>query len=244
MDSRARVPRGWEGERLSDASIAVARSRHARTSDVAQELAAAGAEVTLLGVSRSIVEQLRLDPPDVVVIDHSNDDFNVSRLCASVYDSVGVPILVCTTTEHSTDDAMVELLRSGASAVIGPEAGAARLLAQLRAMLRLTVRRPRSSNRLTVGDVTIDVDNHHLTIGGATVSCSPLLRRLLASLAESPNEVVSKQTLLARGWGADTAAPIKRVRFAIASLRKLLGSGPRRPRIETVPPGYRLTVPE
>lgn len=240
MTARRPAPRG----ELGDAVVAVARSQRAPSNHVADALDVAGADVKLLGISRTIADQLTSDPPDVVVIDHSNDDFNVSRLCASVHESVAAPILVYTTTIHTTDEEMVELLRCGASAVVASETSPARLLAQVGAILRLTGQRSRPATPLTVGDVTIDVENHRLMIGDLVVACSPLLRQLLAVLAESPDRAVSQGMLLARVWGLDASIRTQRVRFAIGSLRKLLGSGPLRPSIETVPMGYRLATPK
>lgn len=229
---------------LTDAVVAVAKSRHSPDTAVADALAAAGADVRLFRVSRTIADQLTTDPPDVVVIDHSNDDFNVTRLCASVHDAVPAPILVYTAADHSSDEEMVELLDCGANAVVTSEVSPARLLAQVGAILRLAEPRERRIEPVSIGDVTLDEENHRLMIGESVVPCSPLLRRLFAVLAESPDRAVSQSTLLSRVWGLDASTRTHRVRFAIGSLRKVLGSGPQRPRIETVPMGYRLATPK
>lgn len=229
---------------LHGAVVAVARSPRSPSTAVAEALEDAGADVRSLTVDRSIADRLAEAPPDVVVIDHSTDDFNVGRLCASVCDAVTAPVLVYTTADHASDEATTELLGIGASAVVESEASTDRLLAQVGAILRLTPPREPQSEPITIGDVTIDEANHRLLIGGSPVPCSPLLRRLLAVLAESPDRPVPTRTLLTRVWGLEATARTQRVRFAIGSLRKLLGAGPERPRIETVPLGYLLATPK
>lgn len=55
--------------------------------------------------------------------------------------------------------------------------------------------------------------------------------------------VVSKPELLRLIWGADGAENPRRLRIAVSLLRRIIGSGPDRPRLETVPKvGYRLAI--
>lgn len=67
--------------------------------------------------------------------------------------------------------------------------------------------------------------------------------RLLLELARRPGEVVSIQELLERVWAGVTVTPDS-VYQAVASLRRILGDDPRRPRyIATAPRlGYRLVA--
>ena len=118
------------------------------------------------------------------------------------------------------------------------------LFARIRAALRRRSAQTIAPSRLTVGDVQIDLRAHALFIAGLPVKCSPLQFLLLVVLARRSNQVVERDTLLANVWGAapDTVDP-RRVRIAVSVLRRVLGSGPERPRIETVSHiGYRLAV--
>ena len=63
-------------------------------------------------------------------------------------------------------------------------------------------------------------------------------------LARRPNTVVTSEELLHDIWGVDPRpAHRRRLRVAVSSLRRLLGQGAQRPRIETVVRvGYRLAT--
>jgi DNA-binding response OmpR family regulator len=103
---------------------------------------------------------------------------------------------------------------------------------------------PRGPAALVVGDVVVDVDAHSVLIGGDVVRFPVRLFRMLVELARRPNKVVTCETLLHEVWGIEAEpADRRRVRVAASSLRRLLGEGLYRPRLETVVRvGYRLVT--
>lgn len=228
----------------TECDVAVVRSRHNDDDRLVHAIAAAGGHVAVLPLSRSVVDQLAAEQYDVVVVDGSTADFNVSRLCADIVRSSATPILVCLPAGQAVDEpVLIELFRVGVNAVVGADASPERVIAQIHAIVRLAPAHVSPAHQLVVGDVTIDLDGHLVVIDGTPVSCPPLLLSLLAVLAESPNRVVSTEALLVRVWGLEPGSRVQRVRVAVSLLRKLLGEGPLRPRIETVSLfGYRLMV--
>src|SRR6478736_5852918 len=65
---------------------------------------------------------------------------------------------------------------------------------------------------------------------------------LLELLARNPGKVVTHGAILGRVWGAEGGSA-ETLRVHVASLRKKLGDGPDRPRIQADPGvGYRLTL--
>ena len=104
--------------------------------------------------------------------------------------------------------------------------------------------RARDSATLVVGDVVVDVDAHSVLIGGDVVRFPVRLFGMLVELARRPNKVVTCESLLQEVWGIEPhPADRRRVRVAASSLRRLLGEGVYRPRLETVVRvGYRLVT--
>jgi len=102
----------------------------------------------------------------------------------------------------------------------------------------------RPPDHLVVGDVVVDVDGHLVTIAGDVVRFPMRLFRTLVELARRPDTVVTSEELLHDIWGVDPRpAHRRRLRVAVSSLRRLLGQGAQRPRIETVVRvGYRLAT--
>lgn len=201
--------------------------------------------VTAVPVGPDMGDALAARAPNVLVLDHSTDDFNVVRVIRELAQTTsGLIAVIAAATEYADPSWVVDRLDDGAHVVISAGSPSRFVQAQLRAVLRAAPRPRHGPERIVVGDVTIDLGAHELLVGGETVSCSPVLYSLLVVLAGSPNRVLARETLLARVWGVSpTPAHLRRVRIATSQLRRLLGTGPRRPRIETVARvGYCLAV--
>ena len=202
-------------------------------------------DVSVVPVGRSMVDQLLVLTPDLVVIDHSAGAFDVARVCHDISESLTARVVVVSAGESAHSETFeVAVLDAGADDFLPPSISKALLLARIRAALRRRAVPTVQLSRLVLGDVLIDLQAHALFIAGAPVKCPPLQFLLLVVLAKRSNQVVERDTLLANVWGAEphTVDP-RRVRIAISVLRRVLGSGPQRPCIETVSHvGYRLAV--
>ena len=118
------------------------------------------------------------------------------------------------------------------------------MVTRMMAIVRGGPVRDRGPARLVVGDVIVDLDGHSVLLGDDVVRFPVRLFRTLVELARRPNTVVTCEKLLHDVWGVDPLpAHRRRLRVAVSSLRRLLGHGPQRPRIETVVRvGYRLAT--
>jgi len=97
--------------------------------------------------------------------------------------------------------------------------------------------------KLRIGDWIVDPAAGLLTRGEEAVRVDARTLRLLLELATHPGQTVSLDQLLDRVWAGVIVTPDS-VYQAVASLRRLLGDDPKRPRyIATVPRlGYRLVT--
>jgi DNA-binding winged helix-turn-helix (wHTH) protein/TolB-like protein len=98
--------------------------------------------------------------------------------------------------------------------------------------------------RLRVGEWCVDPAAGQISRGGEVVRIEARTLRLLLDLAERQGQVVSIDELLDRVWAGVIVTPDS-VYQAVATLRRLLGDDPKRPRyIATVPRlGYRMVSP-
>jgi TolB-like protein/DNA-binding winged helix-turn-helix (wHTH) protein len=102
---------------------------------------------------------------------------------------------------------------------------------------------PEAEARIRIGDWCVDPTAGTLSRGAETVRVEARTLRLLLDLAEHAGQVVSIDDLLERVWTGVIVTPDS-VYQAVASLRRLLGDDPKRPRyIATVPRlGYRMVA--
>lgn len=220
---------------------------HARNGDasmIARRLQGSPFEIAVVPVGRTMIDTLIQRQPAVVIVEHDTGDFDLTRVCRDLSASVQSWIIVMTGSEYESDDVMVRVLEAGADDVLPRDTSAARLLAHVRVGLRTRPAAQPAVEQIAVGDVVVDLNAHAMFVAGTPVKCPPRQFLLLAALARHPNIVIDHDTLMNKVWGAqpDVIDP-RRLRIAVSLLRGVLGTGPNRPRIETVPHvGYRLVV--
>jgi len=226
--------------------VAFAHSRRNEAVDVITEIDPTTYEVVDVVVRKTLIDELGAHSPDVVVIDDSLADFDTTRLCQDIRNFVGSRVLVLAAAERIADESWtVGVIEAGADDVVPRSISASLLRTHLLALMRLAPERRRPASNVIVGDVDVNVDGYSVFIAGRLVRFPKLQFELLLALARRPNKVVSFDQLLAEVWGLEPSSMHpRRVRVAASLLRKLLGEGVRRPRLETVPRvGYRLVVP-
>ena len=223
--------------------VVIAHSRRARPEGLPALLEADGYEITTIPVQRSLVEQVTVIAPDVVVVDGSFGDFDVMRLCRDLRHSTRSRTMVLAPRDAG-EAWTVAALSAGAHDVVDRDASEAMIRTRMMTILRNGSVRDREPARLVVGDVIVDLDGHAVMIDGNVVGVPMRQYSMLVELARRPNTVVTSQQLLNDVWGVDPRpAHRRRLRVAVSSLRRLLGQGVQRPRIETVVRvGYRLST--
>jgi DNA-binding response OmpR family regulator len=217
--------------------------------DIVTRLREEAYDVIRLGMKRSLVNDVLDDDPDVVVVEYVLGSFDLVRLCHDLRAAIDGRIIIVASGSTSVSDAedafIVDVLDAGADDFLSSETSAPIMAARLRVAMRARPKRERLPRRITVGDVGIDAEAHIVRLGGEIVKCPPLQFELLVILARHAGLVVSRDSLFRELWGVSpSAVDPRRLRIAISVLRGVLGVGPHRPVIESVPrSGYRLSVP-
>jgi len=178
-----------------------------------------------------------LNQADLVVLDRmlpgeSGDDF-LKRL--RMHPTQGdLPVLMLTARASEVD--RVSGLDGGADDYMVKPFSAPELVARLRALLR----RAPSKRKMTVGPLTVDVEEATAELDGVPVMLTRREFELLAFLAASPGRVFSRTELLDRVWGESFLGTERTVDQHVAQLRQRVGEG----LIDTVRGrGYRLVQP-
>jgi DNA-binding response OmpR family regulator len=202
-------------------------------------------DVLPVGIGRSSIDEVAAADPDLVILLGAAGRSAI-RVCTSLHDAIDCPVLVVVEPGCKVEDrTIVDLLDAGAANVLSAPTAAPLLLAGVRVALRSSARRRRGPQHIVVGDVVIDLEAHAVLVAGEPTNCPPLQFDALLALASNPGVVLSRDTLIADVWGIPPASVHpRRVRIAMSLLRRLIGTGPQRPRLESVTRiGYRLVVP-
>jgi two-component system response regulator RegX3 len=155
----------------------------------------------------------------VVLLDLGLPDMDGVEVCRQLRARSAVPILVITARGEETD--RVVGLEMGADDYLVKPFGFRELIARIRAVVRRTGLVGADEQR--VGRLTIDRRRRRVSVGEFEVALTPKEFELLATLAEEPGVVVTRQQLLEEVWDPHWYGPTKTIDVHVASLRKKLG---------------------
>lgn len=171
--------------------------------------------------------------PDAVVLDWMLPDLDgLQVLRALRREKPGLCVLFLTARD-AVEDRIAGITAGGDDYVTKPYS-LEEVLARLRGLLRRAgMSADTGTNRLTVGDLTMDEEAREVRRGQATIDLSRTEFELLRFLMRNPRRVLSKDQILDRVWAYDFGGHAHIVELYISYLRKKIDAG-RSPMIHTV----------
>jgi len=150
-----------------------------------------------------------------------------------------IPVILLTARGEEEDK--VRGLDVGADDYVTKPFSPRELIARIRAVLRRTGRFGRGG-KVVAGGITLDSDEHRVTIGDSTVAVSPTEYRLLEFFLTHAGKVYSRTQLLDQVWGRSTYIEERTVDVHIRRLRRILAEHGCEELIQTVRGfGYRFS---
>jgi DNA-binding response OmpR family regulator len=133
-----------------------------------------------------------------------------------------LPVIVLTARDDTGD--RVAGLEAGADDYIGKPFHLEELIARVRARLRGGHGGGDDRHVITAGPITLDVRTRWVTSGETDVELSAREFELLRTFLEHPNQVLSREQLLANVWGYDYDPGSNVVDVYVGYLRRKLGT--------------------
>jgi DNA-binding response OmpR family regulator len=190
-----------------------------------------GYEVELAGDGVTAVRRAQESAFDLILLDvmlPGKDGFEVCRELRHAH--LRTPILMLTAKTQEAEKVMG--LELGADDYVTKPFGTRELRARVKALLRRSASGTPEGDleRYTFGDVEVDFRRGELRRGGVSVELTPLEFKLLSIFIRAGGRVLSRDQLLAGGWGPDTYASDRIVDNHIANLRRKIEPDPGNPR--------------
>jgi two-component system, OmpR family, KDP operon response regulator KdpE len=160
-------------------------------------LAAHGYTVSVAGDGAAGLEAIASWAPEAVVLDLVMPGVDGYEVLRQTRTWSPVPIIVLSARGQEADK--VAALDQGADDYLTKPFGMAELLARLRVVLRRA--RLGAPERLTAGDVTIDMERHLVFRDDREVHLTPTEFDLLRVLATEAGKVLTHRQILERVWG-------------------------------------------
>jgi two-component system response regulator RegX3 len=182
------------------------------------------------------LEQFDAVKPDLVLLDVMLPRLSGIDVCRQLRKRTQVPIIMVTAKSEEIDT--VVGLEVGADDYVTKPYRLRELVARMRAVLR---RAPGDQAgelgpaAVTVGEVSLDPDEHVVTVDGERVSLPLKEFELLHVLLANAGRVLPRETLIDRVWGSDYVGDTKTLDVHVKRLRSKLEPDPAHPsRIVTI----------
>ena len=180
--------------------------------------------------------------PDLIVLDvmmPDLDGYQLLRMFRSDNLLSEIPVVMLTARAGVED--RIKGLESGVDDYLGKPFDAKELVLRIRAILKRVKEQPKASSdgRIVLGNVTMDEEDHTVSIGGTEISFTVTEFKLLQYFLKRKDRVQTRESLLFSVWKFDAEVETRTVDVHIRRLRKKMTDADLK--IETVRGvGYRL----
>lgn len=167
------------------------------------------------------------EKPDLVVLDVMMSGMDGWDVCKQLRTISSVPVIMLTAKGEEFDK--LRGFRLGVDDYVTKPFSFAELVARIGAVLGRVRRGQQIDRQLSIGELTIDFEQHRVTVAGRVVDLTPTEYRLFELLARHVNRTVSTEQLLANVWGSEYQGEPEHVKHYVWSLRQKIEADPGNP---------------
>ena len=169
--------------------------------------------------------------PDLVLLDVMLPKMDGFEVCKKIRRKSEVPVVMLTARSEEIDKILG--LELGADDYVTKPFSVRELMARVKANLRRTVVQAApdtEANTIVIGDITINTDSYELKKAGKSIELTLREFELVRYLAEAPNRIFSRETLLEKVWGYEYYGDVRTVDVTVRRLREKIEDEPGEPK--------------
>lgn len=200
----------------------------------------AGFQVLVAYDGKKALHIARHDKPHLVILDLMLPEMDGWDVCRALRRESDVPIIMLTARVEDTDKLIG--LELGADDYVTKPFSPQELVARVRAVLRRVEGMPAKPDRISRGEITVDLSRHSVTVGDEPLDLTPTEFDLLATLMQDPGRTFTRSQLLEQTQGYAYEGYERTIDVHIKNLRQKIETDPSNPQhIKTVyGVGYRF----
>jgi len=153
-----------------------------------------GYRITVAYDGETALKKAQRESPSMVVLDLMLPGISGWDVCRILREKSDIPIIMLTARDEVTDK--IVGLELGADDYVTKPFDPKELNSRVKAVLRRTGNKKAPKSVIQIGDLSIDVETHHVQRGNKTVELTATEFELLKVLAENPGRVYSRMQLL------------------------------------------------
>ena len=170
------------------------------------------------------LEFLKNQPADLIILDIMLPEMNGFDVCRNIKQDAklkAIPIIMLTARGEEVD--RVVGLELGADDYIVKPFSPRELVLRVKAILKRGKAEESKKDILAIGDITVNIPKHEVTVKNKVIVLTPLEFKLLTTLVERQGRVQTRETLLSDVWGIYTPVDTRTIDTHIKRLREKLG---------------------
>ena len=191
-------------------------------------LVKAGFQVDLAYSGLQALDAYQRTKPALLILDLMLPEIDGLDIARRVRKDSETPIIILTARSSEAD--RVSGLELGADDYIAKPFSPRELVARVRAVLRRAEGGTKPPVLIQVGHVTIDLDQHTVSVSGQQVDLTPTEFDILSFLAQHPGRVYSRLQLLEKVQGSTYESFERTIDAHIKNLRHKIESDPKTPK--------------
>lgn len=188
-----------------------------------------GYDVTLVRDGLQALAVLRDDTFELVILDIMLPGMDGLSICDQIRDDFRGSILMFTAQDDQADEILG--LDTGADDYLTKPVHPGILLARVRALLRRGPKTESAAARMTVGNLTIDLDARTIWVDGQEIGLTSGEFEVLEILAKHKGKVVSREEIFAAVRGFEYDGLDRSIDVRIGQLRKKIGDPGHAPKL-------------
>lgn len=186
------------------------------------------------------VQKALNEKPDLVLLDIMLPKMDGLAVCKRIRQSLNIPILMISAKDEEIDKILG--LELGADDYITKPFSVRELMARVKANLRKAEAASNaleegesgeesSSNTITVGDLSLDLNKFEVKVRGEVIDLTLREFEVIKYLANQPGQVVTRETLLEKVWGYEYYGDIRTVDVTVRRIREKIERDTSNPKI-------------
>ncbi|MBU2514997.1 response regulator transcription factor [bacterium] len=186
-----------------------------------------GFEVDTTTTPTNGLELIASYEPNLVILDVMLPEMDGFEVCKAIRRESSVPIIMLTARGEVTDK--VVGLEIGADDYMPKPFEPRELVARIQSVLRRSKSESRSAI-LTFGELTINLENHDVSIGNESIELTSTEFELLTLFVKNPGKVLNRDQIMEWVSGIEWESFNRSVDVLVSRLRQKLGDDPKHPR--------------
>ena len=171
------------------------------------------------------------EKPDLILLDVMLPKMDGFSVCRTIREKSNVPILMLTAREEEVDKVLG--LELGADDYITKPFSVRELMARIKANMRRNanaVQADDESEKLEIGNFVLDLNRYELYKDGKLVELTIREFDLIKFLAQQPNKIFSRQSLLSNVWDYEYYGDVRTVDVTVRRVREKIEDDPSEPK--------------